>query len=307
MDLLNISPVLALPVTLWAAAQVFAGTNGLTEGEAFRRLSPLGLRDAAKEAKVSGQEPPPTNGAVQAVRALEELKLLTEVARPDNAPLLRWTGSVPRTYDEFCEQMLGVVMARAHTEEVGETRTPGGARDLLRGLAWILTKNPASDAFSAASVLEDRTASADDARVFIQQVRWNSFRYWSEALGFTTPVMLSSSDRQSWLTCDASRAVGATLRQSFQAGTEHTAIKVIDELRERLPVLPGGAASIALGFSPPASNKLDAATSFALLALEVTEQIELRTLSDGTGTVQFAALDPAEPARIVTHLVVQES
>lgn len=305
MDLLNPSPVLALPVTMWAAARVFAGSNGLTEVVAFRRLSPFGLREAAKGGDASGAEAPPTNGALQAVRALEELGLLMEVVRPGDAPLLRWTGSVPQSYDDFCDQLRDAVMARGHTEELSETRTPGGARDLLRGLAWILTKDPTADAFSAASVQRDRDASGnDDSRVFINPTRWNGFRYWAEALGFAAPVLVPS-DSQGALAGDASRAVGRTLRRSFQAGKDVPAITVVDELRERLPVLPGGSVSVTVGFPPPADKHVDAATSFALLALEQSAQVELRTLSDATGTVQLARLDPSESGRLVTHLVVR--
>ena len=306
MDLLNISPVLALPVTMWAAAQVFAATNGLAEADALRRLSPLGLREAGTGGNAANVELPATNGAVQAVRALEELGLLAEIERPGSPPLLRWTNDVPATYDEFCDQMRDAVMARAHSEELGETRTPGGARDLLRGLAWIMTKDPTADAFSAATVQRDEKASGnDDSRVFISSVRWNGFRYWSGALGFSAPVLVSS-DAMSGLVGDASRAVWTTLRRSFALGKEIPAMTAIRELRDQLPVLPGGAASIALGFSATADNQVDAATSFALLALEQSESIELRMLSDATGTVQLAKLDPVEPGRIVTHLVVRE-
>lgn len=306
MDLLNPSPVLALPVTMWAAAQVFASSNGLTESAALQRLSPLGLREAPSGREAPDGELAATNGALQAVRALQELELLTEVSRPSGSPVLRWAGGVPRSYGDFCDQMRDAVMARGHTEDLGETRAPGGARDLLRGLAWILTKDPMVDSFSAASVQLDRDASADDDRVFINPTRWNGFRYWAEALGFAAPVLVSS-DAQNAIAGDASRAVAATLRRSFQVGKEVSAKTVISELQERLPVLPGGSVSVAVGFPLPADNQVDATTSFALLALEQSRNIELRTLSDAAGTVQLAALDPSEQARLVTHLVVREN
>ncbi len=303
MDLLNPSPSLAIPVTMWAAARVLAGAKGLTEKQALKLLSPVGLRDT-KKGEASDAEPPPTGGAVQAVKALEELGLLTKVARPDDAPLLRWEGRTPRDYADFRELLLDAVMVRAHSEELGETRTPGGARDLLRGLAWILTTDPTTDTFSTNSVQRDQAASGnDDSRVFINPVRWNGFRYWAEALGFAVPALVAADGQG--VVADASVAIGSVLRRTRPPGAETPARAVIDDLREQLPVLPGGAASIKLSFSPPADNRLDPATSYALLALEQSASIELLMRSDGTGTVQLAALDPNEPGRIVTHLVVR--
>lgn len=303
MDLLNPSPVLALPVTMWATARVFAGTSGLTEVAALRRLSPLGLREVPKGGEVSDAEPAPTNGAVQAAGALKELGLLTEVAGSGDAAVLRWTGGVPRSYDEFCDQMRDAVMAKGYAEDFGETRTPGGARDLLRGLAWILTTDPGADLFSATSVQRDRDASADDDRVFINPTRWNGFRYWAEALGFAAPALVTSEANA--IIGDASRAIAATLRRSFPAGKDVPARTAIAELQERLPVLPGGTVSLAVGFPRPVDNQVDAATSFALLALEQSKEIALPSLSDATGTVQLAALDPGERVRLVTHIVVR--
>ena len=200
--------------------------------------------------------------------------------------------------------MRDTVMARGHTEELGETRTPGGARDLLRGLAWILSTNPAANAFSATSVQRDRAASNDESFVFINPTRWNGFRFWAEALGFAAPALVAS-DYHGGMIADSSRAVWAAVKQTASPGQDVSAGVAIADLKERLPVLPGGAVSVALGFPALPDTEVDAATSFALLALEESGLLELRSLSDATGAVQFAQLDPSEPSRLVTHLVVR--
>lgn len=299
MALLNPSPALPLPLTMWTAARLFARQKPLSDDEALLLISPPAFRKASDPSVLADATAPATNPAIAAVKALKELNMLTAADGKWS-----WSGAVPNDYPAFCQELRKSVLADDQQDGVADPQDQRGSRDLLRGLAWFLTKDPVSEVWTLREAFLDPTAGTDDAtRIFVNDTRWNGFRYWAESLGVATASVITRDSGSPGLVCNATVAVGETLKIAFSAGANVPARQVVNALRERIPVLPGGQISAALGHVVSTAF-LDRATSYALLACEDRGWIDLSSRADARDVVQFADLD-GQGHRNVTHVSIR--
>jgi hypothetical protein len=300
MALLNPSPSLALPVTMWATARLFTSEASMSESAVLERISPMALRKSTEGPTVP--DVAATGHAVVALRALQELQLVGS----DEQGLLSWRpGQPPRDYGTFCRQLRESVLTPENSEGVDDLKDARGARDLLRGLAWFLSKDPVAGSWSWPQVFQDPSAGTDDeTRVFVNATRWNGFQYWAKALGLAEVAILAS-EASGALTCDVTRAVRDVVLTTYRKDEEVTVGSLLNELRDQLPVLPGGVMSRQLGHAVP-GEILDRVTSYALAAGEERGWLRLQSKADSQDAIQLADLDKPGVNRTISHVTVQE-
>jgi hypothetical protein len=301
MALLNPSPSLALPLTMWTIARLFTSEAQMSESAVLERTSPMALRKTAEGSTVPDGLAA-TSHSVVALRALQELQLVGS----DKQGLLSWCPSQPpRDYSTFCKQLREAVLAPENSEGVADLKDARGARDLLRGLAWFLSKDPIAESWSWPRVFQDTSAGTDDdTRIFVNATRWNGFQYWAKALGLAEVAILAS-EASGALTCDVTRAVRDVILTTYRKDEEVTAGSLLNELRDQLPVLAGGAISRLLGHAVP-GQILDRVTSYALAAGEERGWLRLESKADSQDAIQLADLDKPGVYRTISHVIVQE-
>ncbi len=300
MALLNTSPTYALPTTMWALTRAITANGRCTEAELLRQVSPLSLQKAAKDQAPTDESAVTTPHCLVALRTLRELGMVK-----DADGRLTWNGATPNRYSEFSQQLRNAVFASENFLGVADRRNAKGSRDLLRGLSWFLTKDPSGRPWTWREVFQDSNAGIDDdTRVFVNEIRWNGFRYWVEALGLGEPEAVFS-DRPGALTPDPTRAVRDTILAIYRKGNEIPVTRLLDDLRERLPVLPGGVIAQALDWSP-SGDFLDPATSYALEAGALRGWLKLESRADADRSVLLADLTRTGRHRSVTHVIVKD-
>jgi hypothetical protein len=284
---------------MWAVARAIATKKGIAESELLMKVSPPTLRKVSNDDAAADASDPVTAHCRVAVRTLKDLGMITE----GDARVL-WTGTPPTRYAEFCQQLRNAVFGAENLSSVRDIRNSKGSRDLLRGLVWFLSKDPTSSPWSWPEVFQDPTAGTDDnSRVFVNENRWNGFRYWAPALGLgeVESVFRESSGA---LTPNATRAIRDTVFDLYSKDYEVPVTRFLSDLRDRLPVLPGG--SIAAGLDwPPPEEFLDPATSYALEAGSLRGWLLLESRADANDTVLLSDLSGTGNHRSVTHVVVK--
>ncbi|GAB3316335.1 hypothetical protein GCM10027451_33000 [Geodermatophilus aquaeductus] len=300
MALLNLSPTYALPTTMWALTRAITANGRCTEEELLRQVSPVSLQRAAKDQVPTDESAATTPHCLVALRALRDLGMVR-----DAEGRLAWIGATPNRYSEFSQQLRNAIFASENFTDVADRRNAKGSRDLLRGLTWFLTKDPTGRPWTWREVFQDPNAGTDDnTRVFVNEIRWNGFRYWVEALGLGESEAVFS-DRPGALTPAPTRAVRDTILGIYRKGNEVPVNQLLDDLRERLPVLPGGAIAQALNWST-SDDFLDPATSYALEAGALRGWLRLETRADADRSVLLADLSRTGRHRSVTHVIVKD-
>jgi hypothetical protein len=297
--LLNPNPALPLPVTMWTLARLFVAGKSLPAEELLAMACPPALRKAANGQRLPDESAPASNQSVAALRALQDLGM---VRASDGR--LTWSGPVPCRYSDFCHQLRNAVFSAEYLKGVEVRTDAGGSKDLLRALAWFLTKDPTGRPWSWQEVFQDPSAGSDDeTRVFVNSTRWNGFIYWVDALGLGE-VDVVFADNSAALTPDPTRAIRDTIFDLYGKGHEIPVPRLLDDLRERLPVLAGGPVSQALHWPAPAEF-LDPATSYALEAGDLRGWLRLESRADAQDPVLLADLNGTGKHRTVSHVVVE--
>jgi hypothetical protein len=293
--LLNPSPVLVLPVTMWTVARNLLLIRGLSRADLLMRASPPSLRKA-EAGTVGSQSDPPADHVLAAFRALHELGLVAD----QGGDRWAWSGQQPSSFADFSAQLRDAVLAGENHSDVEDAKNGAGSRDLLRALAWFLSKNPAGQPWSFREAYQDSAAGTDDdSRVFVNATRWNGFRYWSIALGLAEVDALSGQG----LVSDPTRAVRAVALHCYKVGDAIPVHQFLADLRERLPVLSGGPVATALGIVAP-REVLDPATSYSLESGALREWLRLESRADAPDKVLLADLDRRGTRRTVSHVTM---
>lgn len=300
MALLNPSPAYPLPPTMWVTLRAVAMLGPLSDDELLAHTSPdmLWVRRAQDGGDLASTQLPPTPNARAALRGLRDLALI----RLDEGRRNVASNLLPDSYADFCSVLRMAVLAPDANAEIADLTDSGGPKDLSRGLAWLLTKDPMQSSSSWHEVQQDQD---DDRRALVNKTRWPGFRVWAEALGFAENAVIGSKEVGSALTCNPTRALRDTITDGWAPGEQVSARAFLTELRQRLPVLSGGAISRAMGY-PLDDDRVDAATSYAMQAGEVRGWVQLGSQSDATDPILLADLDQRGSLRPVSHVVVQE-
>ena len=173
----------------------------------------------------------------------------------------------------------------ARNAGLAETDDLGGAKDLVRALAWFLAQDPATSLdWVAAASLQDGAFPGHLPPPFANSARWDYFVYWAPALGFAASSLLNEG-LSTRLVPDCTVAVRETVLSLWDKGQSVSPSEAVNHIVEALPVLPGGAYSRSLGLTVP-DGAVSSSLSNALLTGHEVGWITLDQQSDA-GDVIF--------------------
>jgi hypothetical protein len=283
---------------MWTLARQFVSGKAPESEELLRRACPPAMRKVDSGHQVADDSAPASTQSIAALRALQDLEMAEA-----SADRLVWRGPVPSSYPDFCQQLRNAIFSAENLKGVEVLSDTGGSKDLLRALAWFLTKDPTGRPWSWQDVFQDPTAgTTDDTRVFVNSTRWNAFGYWVAALGLGEADVVVGDGAA--LTSDPTRAIRQTIFELYRKDNEIPVTSLLDDLRERLPVLPGGTVSRSLDWPAPIPF-VDPATSYALEAGAYRGWLRLESRADAQDTVLLADLERNGKHRVVSHVLVE--
>lgn len=287
MAFLNPSPAVPLPATMWVAVRLLASQPRLsTRNELLDQMCPNSIRQAGD----GSDRPSPHNSAIAALKALDELQLISE--GDASMELVER----PKSSTEFEQQLLTAVMSERWAESLVEAKP--GPGDLLRALAWLLTLDPIDDVITWKGGAEVRQP---DDKVLVNTTRWIPFVTWARSLGLAERVVLNTSGPGEFVSAAPTRAVRWVTAQEFGPDSEVPMQKYMNRILERLPVLPGGVFSQSCGHAHD-QERCSPALSYALLAGEADGWLALETRSDAPESVLVRGHDHDGGWRKVTHV-----
>jgi hypothetical protein len=291
MALLN--PPGILPTAMWAVTRLIADGRPMNIKQAEALLSPTPLRGGGDGTDVK-----------ETVRALREIGLL----RPERDGILQLTRPLaPAAADDFAAfaaELRAAALAPDLNTGIGDNDEQRGPRDLTRALVWFLTLDPLGEPLAHPDV-ERRQKGALPKQVglpFRNNTRWNSFTYWGPALGLVNqPLLATGGPRR--LIPDPTGAVRQIVLSLWRAGDRPGVRSFVERLLGELPVLPGGAYARALGVVHD-PERLDSATSFALLCGHHQKWIRLEYAADAADSLLVVDPDAPGRTRVVTDITI---
>ncbi|MFD9055239.1 protein DpdG [Streptomyces albidoflavus] len=306
MTLLNVDA--AIPSQTWAVVRLltYLGTS-IALDEARALLSPPCLRSEDTSTK------PPFDCAINSLQVLELVHVDSE---KQELSLTERGKSLTNSDDleSYTRILRRAVLEADYNKELGGSNDATGPRDLTRALAWFLMHDPMEQPIDrvAAELLLDEKDSKDRKLlkpevlpIFANATRWIRFGYWAPALGLAA-APLFRSEGSSPLVPDCTLAVKQTMTELWPTGQRVNAVEALQVLRANVPVLPGGAHSLAVGIASPGDNVAGAALSFALLRGHDEKWIRLEQDDDARQILHLH--DPERPAspRPVSDIAILE-
>lgn len=292
MALLNPSPVLALPTTMWLTFRVIAEFSPIPESEMFALTSPLAIR-----VQNGASEPPPTSAAREAYRALRDLGM----AQSDERGHLRSATASPSSYADFCAALRNAVLSRPLS---GPPLDESGANDLLRGLAWLLTTDPMGEPWSQSRSEQEHVPAGPTPVFRNSSALWTGFRYWAEALGFAE-IAATGPGAASHLVPNPTRALRDFVVSTYTPGDDIPISRLLNDFRLAAPVIPGGGVSRALGYQHD-PDEIDRATTYALESGRARGWLTLERRADAADAMRLAGLDHRGAVRVISDVVIGE-
>ena len=275
MEYLNPAPAPILPQAMWLTYRVVMERPGLNADEVLDLAVPTAMR---------GRTPSEGSHVKRALDGLQRLGLVQNES-----------GKVSAARVGAAEDFLRLLRRRI----VSPPETFGAAfdvpEDLRRGLIW-LTRQAPTKALNFELDIEPTTS------VFTNPTRWNIFRFWSDALGFSRPALLTtmSADlRQagSLVIPNPTGAVIDAIRAPFgeplPRGQQIPITRLVDFLREEIPVLPGHPSATYNGLT----GKADEALRALGLALTNAEERQILDLTYQSDPSRVMALPDAHDGR----------
>jgi hypothetical protein len=178
------------------------------------------------------------------------------------------------------------VLVPDHNNGLANSPDLDGPKDLVRALAWFLTRDPlVPQGWESVAQFQRGAFASHLPPPIANDVRWGRFAYWAPALGFAAAPLIPREGR-SPLVPDCTVAVRETALSLWQEGQTVRASEAVERIVEELPVLPGGRYSRMLGLAPP-DGRVAASLSNALLAGEVDGWLKLSSPSDA-GKISLA-------------------
>lgn len=306
MTLLNVDA--AIPAQTWAVVRLLAYLGkSIALDEARALISPPSLRSEDTSTK------PPFDCAISS------LQVLGLVHVDDDRQELSLAGPAKALASSDDLETYILILRRAvleadYNKELGANNDTAGPRDLTRALAWFLMHDPMEqpiDSVDAEKLLDykdskDRKVLRPEVLpIFANPTRWLRFGYWAPTIGLAAAPLFRAEGRGP-LVPDCTLAVKQTVLQLWQPAQRINAVEALQVLREHLPVLPGGAHSLALGIPSPGESVAGAALSFALLRGHDEKWLQLEHDDDARKILLLH--DPERPAspRPVSDITILE-
>lgn len=176
---------------------------------------------------------------------------------------------------------------------IREEEGVGRCADLIRGLSWTLAQNIFNLPVTFDKQIEtlEGTQTIGGKYIFVNDTRWNGFRYWARYLGF-------ASGEGSSFQIDPTKAINEALPSVFGAKKELLAADFLNGLSSILPVLDFGKyrMEVESNLDPtvwrkPTENHLSMSLSFALRRLELNQLIKLQGRADTGSSFRLTGRD----------------
>ncbi|MGA4792246.1 protein DpdG [Nocardia sp. AB354] len=198
-------------------------------------------------------------------------------------------------YIGFISVLRQAVLAADLNSGLGDDDSQAGPRDLCRALCWFLAQDPSGESlnWAAAQQLQNNALKAEVGLVFSNNARWAPFMAWATALGFGAPALAIKPGTASHIVADCTPAVRQTVLSLWKPGESVSAIELLHDLRKSLPVLPGGAYSLAVGLDYPGDDVAGQSLSHALLRGVDEGWLELQRFADAKQVL--SVYDPDNP------------
>ncbi|MEU9188213.1 protein DpdG [Streptomyces sp. NPDC048484] len=306
MTLLNVDA--AIPSQTWAVVRLLAYLGkSIALDEARALVSPPSLRSEDTSTR------PPFDCALS---SLQVLGLVQVDADQQELSLAGPTKTLASSDDleTYTRILRHAVLKADHNSNLGADNDAAGPRDLTRALAWFLMHDPMEQPID--SVAAEKLLDYKDSRdrkvlrpevlpIFANPTRWLRFGYWAPALGLAAAPLFRAEGRGP-LVPDCTLAVKQTVLELWQPAQRINAVEALQVLREQLPVLPGGAHSLAVGIPSPGESVAGAALSFALLRGHDEKWLHLEHDDDARKILLLH--DPERPAspRPVSDITILE-
>ncbi|MGY5309126.1 hypothetical protein [Nocardia gipuzkoensis] len=287
MEVLNPSPALALPQTMWLCYSAAARNSGVAEEQLVRLVVPDDML---------GTVPQEGAHAKRAITALKELGLVdVDSEGMISAELTDVAGFLRRL-------RRSVVVPPTDVSPVF-----AGAPDLRSGLIWLMRQSPFTPLHWETGVQTEMPAG-----LFVNDTRWNGFRFWSGALGFARPALKilvpPSSGSANHITADPTEAILDVLlspgaASHFPSGEQMPVETFMNTLRDELPILPGHPSAMYDGMDTAASSEW-AAVGLALNCAEARGVLKMGYQSDPTGVAALPSNEGSGRPRYVSWIAV---
>lgn len=299
MALLNVDA--SRPAPMWAVARFLTHSKKPVSIQTARALlSPPTLSSAEK---------PDSEMFDKAVSTLEEVGLLLSHKSSGELELANSATKLDgNDWEAFSATLRKAILSPELNGGLGDNAEQKGARDLTRALSWFLSLDPMAPpvAWEQAQKLQQGAFKAEAGPAIVNDVRWLSFGDWAPALGLGARPLLAANGA-SPLTPDCTTAVRSAMQSLWQPNQQVNAVEAIRNLREQLPVLPGGFYSRELELPNPGDRVAGAALSFALLRGHDEGWLRLDLDSDASSVLQVT--DPEQPSspRYVSDITMLEA
>lgn len=274
MALINVGA--SLPSYTWAVTRLLIAAGGNLDAKSARLMltPPTLLRTGDNDEYDAAVRTLADLGIAQRVGG--ELELADEARA---LPLDHVAG--------FNSLLRRAALAQARNVDIGDSPDLDGPKDLVRALAWFLTRDPATPLdFDMVVNLQDGAFPTHLPPPFVNDVRWGYFVYWAPALGFAPRSLLDEGGRVK-LVPDCTVAVRETVLSLWSKGQSVRPSEAIDRILVELPVLPGGAYSRSLGLEVPGGG-VSPVLSNALLTGAEVGWITLERAADATDVIFLA-------------------
>lgn len=268
MDVLNPSPTLCLPQAMWIIHRTIMDNPDLSKEQILDRVMPTAMRSDV-----------PQNGA-HADRALRGLREFGFVHQDSDG---LHNAEMVTDAANFMRSLRHRLVVPPQT--LGQEFT--GAPDLRQGLVWLMHQIPTQPLH-----WQDVETVMPEG-LFINDTRWNGFRWWSQALGFsqaalTIMVAGAEQNKKGMIVADPTEAVidvishpvGMPLPVCEQIPIQ----QFLEFLRNELPVLPGHPSATYEGLSGDNDTGMRA-LGLALSCAEARGVLSMTYQSDPTAVV----------------------
>lgn len=288
MDVLNPSPALCLPQAMWLVYRVIMGKPDLDRDAILNLATPVAMRAGS-----------PQQGA-HARRALAGLQEFGLV-RKDVSGL--YQADEVKDPNDF----LRLLRRRLVLPPMDIDAEFQGAPDLRSALVWLMRQSPMIPLHYEVNVQTNQPEG-----LFVNETRWNGFRWWSQALGFgqqAIKILDASADSKAKIIPDPTVAVVDAIRHPFgdalPRGEQIPIANLLEFLLLELPVLPGHPSATYKGFEDDGKRAI-AALGLALSSAEQQQILTMGYQSDPSGVLALPDAQNYRADRYVSNVTIKE-
>jgi len=267
---------------MWLTYQVIMNSPGLGPDEVIAMVAPEGLALQSQHGK----------------RALSGLRDFGLVQQDEG-------GALSAEFIGSATEFLRLLRRRAVLASWDGRADFVGAPDLRDGLVWLMRQAPMFP------LDYDTVQTEVTANPFVNDTRWNGFRLWSQALGFSRPALgalSKNAGRGAKIVPDPTEAVIDAIRAPFgdplPRQKQLPIGQLLSFLRAELPVLPGHPSATYDGMPVDDESSLRV-LGLALSSAEQRGVLTMAYQSDPSGVMALPDAQDFGQSRYVSTVAIK--